>query len=274
MTGREDASYEASFNPNLPWGYWLVAKGETDSGYPLVDLEGRTWRSVREAFWISRLGMSNVRSSLMHQELEFLLAVLVAIDRRIIGTEEQAMDLCGSWDKARFYACWLQGQRLTSNDFPSALKGPLTLEGRAVLVMLASTRSPGEAPLPIGLPTITRWHGLNQGLADDERDRIIAEHERAALHLQYRFTRAAIGEIPAIVLSGAALGPNIPLTRKLWSMTFLDHYARDRIWLWLYQRIDRWQPWGELAYERGARALSEHLLQVRFADEVVEVRSG
>ena len=26
----EEAPYETRFNPNLPWGYWLVATGETD----------------------------------------------------------------------------------------------------------------------------------------------------------------------------------------------------------------------------------------------------
>ena len=50
MSGGEqdEAPYEQRFNPNLPWGYWLVATGETDGWPPLVDQHGRQWNSVRE----------------------------------------------------------------------------------------------------------------------------------------------------------------------------------------------------------------------------------
>ena len=69
---------------------------------------------------------------------------------------------------------------------------------------------------------------------------------------------------------GDDLGPNVPLRRKLWSISYPDVYARDRMYLWLHDRIDWWDGYGELAFRNGARALSEHLLQLRFADEAIE----
>ena len=48
------------------------------------------------------------------------------------------------------------------------------------------------------------------------------------------------------MLAGVGLGPNIPLTLVLWSITFADDYARDRMLFWLHERIDRWPGWGEL----------------------------
>ena len=122
------------------------------------------------------------------------------------------------------------------------------------------------ASLAIGLPTLKSFHGLAHSPDQAQRDRLIAQQERATLHLQYRFGRKDIAGQPAIVLAGVGLGPNIPLTRVLWSVTFADDYARDRMLFWLHERIDRWPDWGELAYRQGARALSERLMQLAFAD--------
>ena len=264
--------YERLRNPNLPWGYWLTSVGETQHGPPLCDEQGRQWHSVREALWVSRFHMAPfARDELMHQELEFLLAILVAIDRRVIGTEERALDHFDSWDCSRFYGAWIHGQNLIEPDPGCSLDGQLTPEGRAILVMLASTRRAEEQPLPIGLPTLRRWHGLNAGADEERRRTVIAAQEAAAEHLRFRFTCEQVGCKPALVLLGDGLGPNMPIRRKLWSMTFLDTYARDRMYLWLHERLDRWPEWGERAYRSGARSLSEHLLQVRFCDEPVEL---
>lgn len=272
MNARRDIPYEQRRNANLPWGYWLTAQGEVYSTPPLADEEGRQWNSVREAFWISRLGMGPIaRTDVMNSELELLLAVLVAIDRRVIGIEESAYDLFGGWDRARHYGAWLHGQGLVEFVPGCDFNTDLSAEGHAVLLMLASTRSPRDAPMPIGLASLKPYHGLNLGMDEEARERIMAEQERAAALLQYRFQREVVGSSMAIVLVGDALGPNVPLRRKLWSLTFVDTYARDRMYLWLHERIDRWKSWGELAYERGARELSEHLLQLRFADEPIEL---
>ena len=206
------------------------------------------------------------RSDTRNQELEFMLATLVSLDRRVIYTEERAVDLFGSWDRSRHYLSWLAGQKLLMPQPEADLAADLSPEGRAVLVMLASTRSPDAAPLAIGLPTLKSFHGLAHSPDQAQRDRLIAQQERATLHLQYRFGRKDIAGQPAIVLAGVGLGPNIPLTRVLWSVTFADDYARDRMLFWLHERIDRWPDWGELAYRQGARALSERLMQLAFAD--------
>jgi len=269
----EDRSipYEQRRNANLPWGYWLTAGGEVDGWPPLVDDDGQHWNSVREAFWVSRLGMARItQSSIMYQELEFMLALLCAIDRRIIAVEERAVDLFESWDQSRFYGAFLHGQALLEPDPGAGLNTKLAPEAHAVILMLASTRSPKDAPMPIGLPTLRAHDGLNLGMDEETRETIITAHERTAQTLQYRFQREQIGKACGIVLLGDALGPNVPLRRKLWSTTLLDAYARDRMYLWLMERIDRWPVWGELAYRRGARALSEHLMQVKFSDEPIE----
>jgi len=191
--------------------------------------------------------MANItRSDVMHQELEFLLAVLVAIDRRVIHTEERALDLFGGYDRSRHYGAWLHGHALVEPSPACDLDTKLAAEGCATLLMLASTRSPKAAPLPIGLPSLRPYHGLNFGMEEEARETILAAQERAAERLQYRFQREEIGKAPGIVLLGEALGPNVPLRRKLWSMTTHDPYARDRLYFWLHERIDRWPNWGEL----------------------------
>ena len=198
-------------------------------------------------------------------QLEFLLAVLAGIDRRIVHIEEQVRDLFqDSWDLAFHYACWLKGQGL-SDGFDK-----LTAEGRAVLVMLASTRPRSAAPIPIGLPTIAPQRGFDRGETREERERIFAVNEKFALNLPARFIREEIDEFPGIKLIGPPEGANIPLGRVLWSMTFGDDFARDRLFAWLIHRLDRWEAWTALASLQGAQALSEHFLQLRFADEPLE----
>jgi hypothetical protein len=210
------------------------------------------------------------RDDTRNQELEFLLAVLVALDRRIIGTEERALDLFGGWDRSRHYMAWLEGQELLMRRPQANQNAELSSEGRAVLVMLASTRSAEAAPLPIGLPTLKAFHGPAGRPDEEQHECVIAAQEQATRHLQYRFDRQDIGGLPSIRLAGAGLGPNVPLTRVLWSTVFPDAYARDRMLFWLHERIDRWPAWGELAYDQGARALTERFLQLAFADKVIE----
>ena len=276
MSAREwfDVPYESRFNPALPWGYWLIAPGELDDNSLFIDHNGDQWESVREYFWEARLGMSPITlDNERNEELEFLLANLAIRDTRSVPIEESALDLFGSWDRARHYSCWLNGQRLVASGREAHPNSLLSPEGHAVLLMLASTRKPNLAPLPIGLPTLESFHGLADNPTEDERERLIAEQEKAARHLRYQFTRQDLGGQPAIVMSGIGLGPNIPLTRVLWSMTFMDSYARDRTLFWMHERIDRWLDWGELAYRKGARAFTEHLLQLAFADKLIDTAS-
>lgn len=45
-----------------------------------------------------------------------------------------------------------------------------------------------------------------------------------------------------------------------------DSYARDRFYLWLLERIDRWDDWSEMVRKHSARALTEHLIRLAFCD--------
>lgn len=256
----DDIPYPAKRNPNLPWGYWLVA---SEDGERLYDEDGKGWDSVRDYLWTCRLRMGPRSAKAVEAQLEFLLSVLVAIDRRVVKTEERVKDLFdGLWHLQDFYGYWLEGVGLTCD---SRIE-ELTHEGRAVLVMLASTRSGMSAPLPIGLPTLTPHIGFDRGETRQERERVLAVQEAFARNLPYRFTRETIGQHPGIKLMGVQIGSNIPLTRVLWSMTFPDYHARDRLFAWLAHRLDRWEQWGELAVHKGARELSDHLLELAFAD--------
>lgn len=160
------------------------------------------------------------------------------------------------------YLLWLQSVGLTTRPLGDAL----TDEGRAVLVMLASTRSATSAPLPIGLATLDPRMGLDHGATREERERVLAAHEAFAQDLPARFVRAAIAGQPGITLVAEQRGRNIPLTRVLWSQVFPDDHARDRLYAWLAGRIDRWEVWADLAEHKGSQALSDRLLLLAFAD--------
>lgn len=170
----------------------------------------------------------------------------------------------GAWHAADHYLHWLRGQRLYYQAPPSGSQGPLSAEGRAILVMLASTRSPKHASLPIGLEWVRMRQGSNRGEGDARLANLIAEHEAFADKLPYRFLRRQLGQRHGIVLIGDNLGPIIPVRRTLWSLTFPDRFARDRFYLWLLSRIDRWNAWAEVARRGDARALSDRLLTMAF----------
>ena len=90
---RRAQPYGDNRNPELPWGYWLVVN---DDEHPaLLDEQGQGWSSVRECFWVDRLGMSNTSPQAREQALEVLLSVLVAIDRQVTSIEESVIDLFG-----------------------------------------------------------------------------------------------------------------------------------------------------------------------------------
>lgn len=82
----------------------------------------------------------------------------------------------------------------------------------------------------------------------------------------YRVVREPTADRPGVKLMDVQIGSNVPLTRVLWSMSFPDDHARDRLFAWLAHRVDRWEEWGELAARKGARELSELLLELAFDD--------
>lgn len=268
----ENIPYEKRRNPNLPWGYWMAAPGETTGDQVLVDEDGSAWRSLRECLWVKRLNMAMPEElGDIDLELEFLLTFLVITQRRIIQVEEKAIDLFGDYDRARFYQSWLIDKKLITNQRGSCHYPKLTPEAVAILLMLANTRSLMNQPLPVGLPTLVRRHGLDPEAITPEWEAALQKLERYADRLPYRFERVVIGKLGAIRLVGDGLGPNIPLRRTLWSLTFPDQYARDRFYFWLCHRVDRWDDWGTRAWQNGPRALSEYLLQLKFADERIDL---
>ena len=271
----EGQRYEDLRDPLLPWGYWFTLVGSADRGQPLQDESGKRWGSLREALWQDRFGMAPVSDQEVDRQLEFLLSVLVILDRRNPNLEEKVYDVFSNdWPGESFYAAWMHGQRLLMGVNGARLQNsPLTPEAKAILAMLAMTRSKADAPVALGLTWI-RARGGRGGEQDRQKlADLLIRQEGFAEHLPYRFIRGETMSKPTITLVGRLLGPNLPMRRVVWSMVFGDEYSRDRMYLWLHERIDRWVKWGEVAHIRGARALSEHLLGLAFCNVEIELAS-
>ncbi|KQN26012.1 hypothetical protein ASE86_07530 [Sphingomonas sp. Leaf33] len=245
--------YEEIRNPALPWGFWLHTDG-VGSGRPLVDEEGRRWNTVREAFWVGRLGMPE--SLTMEENLERLMAHLAAISRRVVAVAESAHDLFGGeWDFERFYKVWVYSQGLTGGEPPFGTG--ISAEGHAALVMLASTRPSQVKAIPVGRESVATL-APSSG-SDDEVAAWLDRVEAMSATLPYRFERRQVWDKPAVALVGDGLGGVVPLRRTLWMQSFSDNASRDRFHVWLAHRLDRWEAWGGMAYRRGAPVLTQHL---------------
>lgn len=246
--------YEEIRNPALPWGYWLHADG-APQGPSLLDEEGRRWKSVREAFWIGRLGMPN--SLMMEEGLERLMAHLAAISHRVVHVAENAHDLfAGEQDFERFYRTWVYSQGLTGGDPPFGTG--ISMEGHAALVMLASTRPSQVRGFPVGSEAIQTL--APSKASDAETAAWLDRVEAQTKELPFRFERRELWQKPTIALIGDGLGEMVPLRRTLWMQSFSDNHSCDRFHVWLAHRLDRWESWGKMAYLRGASVLTQHLL--------------
>lgn len=270
MSGsREDIPYEERRNANLPWGYWLIIDAIGDRRYPLLGEDGRRWESVRAALWRDRLGMGNPDHagflSLEGDQIEFLLAVLASIHRRVISVREEAIDLFGgSWARTAHYALWLTGHGLIE---PATMltNAKLTPEGRAILVMLAATRERAIAHLPVGSPSLHRFAQLRPDIDVKSLEaRIAAVEAELSPLLPARFVRTTLGAQPAVVLVGPA-DAQLLRHETLWSLTLPSIVERDRFYLWLLARTDRWERWLDLVTSREPRALTEHILMLLLA---------
>ena len=136
----ENIPYEKRRNPNLPWGYWMAAPGETTGDQVLIDEDGSIWASVRECLWVKRLNMAMPEHlPYIDLELEFLLTFLVITERRIIRVEEKAIDIFGDYDRSRFYQSWLIDKKLVTYQRDSYHYPKLTPEAVSILLMLATT---------------------------------------------------------------------------------------------------------------------------------------
>ena len=246
--------YEDVRNPALPWGYWLSSDG-APVGRPLVDEQGGRWDSVREAFWVGRLGMP--ASLTMEEDLERLMAHLAATSRRVVHVDESAHDLfAGEQDFDRFYRTWVYAQGLAGGQPPFGTG--ISAEGNAALVMLASTRPSQVRNMPVGGDAIATL--APSKASDAETGAWLDRLEVAAAKLPFRFERRELWLKPTVALVGDGLGEVVPLRRTLWMQSFTDIQSRDRFHVWLAHRLDRWEAWGRMAFERGAPVLTQHFL--------------
>lgn len=253
---------------DLPWGWWLRVRDGV-----LEDEGGRTWRSVRDAFWQGELNFPDVHFA--PEQHELLLRALSALDSPCADASEHRHDLfSGDMLFWRFYQCWLASSGMVdlSNRLGmqvSPLEGRLSDEGRSVLLMLRATRDPLWVDLPMAeiIAAVTS----SAGTADeDARERVLKAFEASIGLRRHVFARERIGRSYAVTLTSmpAGHGARMPVRRVTWSMAFTDASTRDDLFAWLAARIDRWDAWGELAYRRGAPALSERLLTLILAGGV------
>lgn len=264
--GRSDERYGGGRHPDLPWGYWLVSKSDTPGHPPLVDEDGREWDSVREAFWEGRLGFKSIDQQTTNAILEFMASYLAIIDDRFVEPDEQVYDVFrGHGHFNKFYSAFLISAGLVDPH-----RNDLTSEGRAVLLMLIATRTQSDAEEAVGLD----WIVANQTVAKrPERKDVATQAEKAeqvASRMLHRFAIDTIDDRPAVKLIGLRITREIPVRSTLWSLTWpIGHaYARDRFYLWLLERIDRWDDWSEMVTDKGSRALTEHLLRLAFCDRL------
>lgn len=251
--------YEDRRHPDLPWGHWLHYRGTGLN--VLVDEAGREWRSVRECFLIDRLGLMPEPGFSNDVDLERMLAFLAAISRRVVPIAEQARDLFGGeLEFYRHYQRWLRGLGLLYTGVEATRWRPLTVEGNAVLLMLAATRSPKLAHIPLGSEALQIF---SSDMADPEREQWFGEVDQfARTKLHQRFERTEIWHNPAIALTGLDIEAAMPLKRTYWSQRFLDEASRDAFYAWLCLRTDRWGIWADKAHMHGAAAFTAHLLEL------------
>lgn len=244
---------------HLPWGCWLRANGGM-----LEDQDGCRWHSVRDAFWRGRMNFP--LEHLVTEQLELLLRVLTAIERRWLSGNESKHDIFGGdmlfW---RFYCCWLASIGLTETDRGlNALAGPLSDEGHSAMLMLQATREPAWIDLPMEeVVDAVRRSMLHSDLG---RDASFDQFQRAVAFRRNVFAREAVGNRHLITLTGFENTGRMPIRRVMWSASFGDETTRDTLYAWLAERVDRWDEWSGLAYGAGASTLTHHLFTLFLAD--------
>lgn len=256
--------YGGGRHGDLPWGYWLVSSG-TSGQPPLIDEDGTEWPSVRDAFWCGRLGFPESYAS--DHVLEFMASYMAIMDGRFVKDEERVRDVFDG----DHHADTLFGTILEAAGLVDKLSRRLTPEGRAVLLMLIATRRQDNAQEDVGMA----WIVANRTVAGWKERQTAAEQverrEQVAARMMHRFATDEIDGNPAIKLIGLRITREIPVRSTLWSMMWDsgDRLGRDRFYLWLLERIDRWDDWSEMVTKHGARALTEHFMKLAFCDRVV-----
>ena len=262
LHGGQQSRYGDHRHPDLPWGYWLVSGANVPGQAPLIDEDGTEWDSVRDAFWSGRLGLPETRFDDLI--LDFMASYMAITDGRFVAREERVFDIFeGDRHVAALYHVFLEAAGLVERN-----SGRLTSEGRAILLMLIATRTQNDARDEVGMD----WIVANRTVAGWQERKAAAElvdrREQVAARLLHRFATDEIDGKPAVKLIGLRITKEIPVRSTLWTMTWDggDRFARDRFYLWLLERIDRWDDWSEMVTDKGARALSEHFMKLAFCD--------
>ncbi|NCP23826.1 MAG: hypothetical protein GW854_06730 [Erythrobacter sp.] len=268
----EPTRYGDHRHPDLPWGYWLTSIGEVPGEPPLVDEEGREWGSVREAFWVTRFGLAEEYCWSTNDILDFLLSYMAIVDGRFVEKGEKARDIfmCD-----RHLGDFVE-MFLKSTDLLKPNSRRLTLEGRAVLQMLIATRTRDDADENVGLDWIAATKGLAHSPERKAAAELVAHREEVATRMAHRFTTDSIDGVPVVKLIGLRITREIPVRSTLWTMSWPegDRHARDSFYLWLVERIDRWDAWSEMVTEKGTRALTEHFMKLAFCDRFAAADAG
>jgi hypothetical protein len=242
------------FTAGLPWGWWLRA-----SGAQLEDEQGRKWNSVRDAYWRGHLGF--LSDPVAEEQQELLLRALMAIDSRGASSVESKSDLFGSdflfW---RFYQSWLSSiGLLNTTEQWQLFRSHLSPEGRSVKLMLQATRQPEWEVMPMR-EVVEAVIAATRGSDADKREQVLIAFEREVGFRRHTFARERVGRSYLVTLTGIATEARMPTRRVTWSQSFSDAPARDDLFAWLANRVDCWDAWGSLAYQKGADAFTNHLL--------------
>lgn len=225
---------------------------------------------MREAFWVGRLGLPKIYSGRANDIMEFMASYLAIVDGRFVAAEERTVDIfLGDRHMHEFFRAFMFATGLLR-----AIDGRITAEGRAVLLMLIATRIQEDADENVGLDWIT----ANRAVARSSQRRATADQverrERVAERMAHRFATDTIHGKPAVKLIGLRITTEIPVRSTLWTMSWPDgnRFARDRFYLWLLDRIDRWDHWSKMVTQDGARALTEHFMKLAFCDRLGDGR--
>lgn len=257
------SAYESRRAPALAWGYWLRVMAD-EHPRPLKDEDGTRWSSVREYFWERRLGFPRMRDDLRDEQFELMLSVLTAAEHRQLPGAATAFDMFEnsrvSWQS---YRCWLISVGLFEDD-GNPRSTLISAEGHAVLLMLVATRPAVLDGIGVS-PAAYRILRALDGVVGPPESRIAAAEAASRLEPQ-AFVREEVSREPAISLVMRDGGGLVAFSRTVWSLGFADEDDRDRFFLWLVERVDRWDAWTGIAHKRGGVALTQHLFAMLVAE--------
>jgi len=242
----------------LPWGWWLRAD---DSA--LRDEDGRSWSTVRDAYWIGALGFPDRVGST--EEQERFLRALVSIAQQRDYHPSLINELFGG-DRSlwNFYEGWLVSIGVYVRE-PSAYSGSLTVLGKSVMRMLQATRKPEWVALPLAT-ILNELDRTRKGPTVDEA--AILAFEQQASAMPARFGREKAGTNFLVTLTMIDVRQAMPLRRVVWGQSFKDERHRDCFFAWLANKVADWEVWANLAYWRGPSYLTDHLLKLLLTDRL------